>query len=114
MTEILSENPILLLFLVASIGYLIGSIQIKKSSLGVAAILFTGLAFGAFNPNFQIPEIIFLIGLSIYIYSIGLSSGPAFFNSYQKNGLRDFGFIFVMLLFSGILAYLLSLIFGFS
>ncbi|MEO1436336.1 MAG: TrkA C-terminal domain-containing protein [Bacteroidota bacterium] len=114
MTEILSENPILLLFLVASIGYLIGSIEIKKSSLGVAAILFTGLAFGALNPNFQIPEIIFLIGLSIYIYSIGLSSGPAFFTSYKKNGLRDFGFIFVMLLFSGILAYVLSLIFGFS
>ena len=57
MIEILSENPLLLLFVVASLGYLIGQIRIRGSALGVAAILFTGLVFGAIDPRLQIPEI---------------------------------------------------------
>ena len=70
MIQILSENPILLLFVVASTGYLLGSIKVKGGSLGVAAVLFTGLAFGAVDPGLQIPEIILLLGLSIYVYSV--------------------------------------------
>jgi len=82
MIDILSRYPLVLLFTVASLGYLIGSIRIRGNALGTAAILFTGLAIGAIDPNLQIPEIIFLLGLTIYVYSIGLSSGPAFFKSY--------------------------------
>lgn len=114
MIQILSEYPLLLLFVVASLGYLIGNISIKGNSLGVAAILFTGLFFGAIDARLQIPEIILLLGLSIYVYSIGLSSGPAFFESYRKNGIRDFLFIISMLTFSGLFATSLWYLFGFS
>jgi putative transport protein len=114
MFDILSEYPLLLLFIVASLGYFIGQVKIKGSSLGTAAILFTGLAFGALDPRFNIPEVILFLGLSIFVYSIGLSSGPAFFQSYRKNGMRDFIFVFSMLLFSGILAGVLWLLFDFS
>ncbi|MEZ4885275.1 MAG: TrkA C-terminal domain-containing protein [Chitinophagales bacterium] len=114
MIEIFSEYPLLLLFVVASLGYLLGTIKVKGSSLGVAAVLFTGLAFGAIDPRLQIPEIIFLLGLTLFVYSIGLSSGPAFFSSYQKNGIRDFLFILMMLVFSGVIASGLWLLFGFS
>lgn len=114
MMDLLSENPLLLLFIVAAFGYLIGSIKIKGSSLGVAAVLFTGLVFGAIDERLQIPDIIFLLGLSMFVYSIGLSSGPAFFKSYQKNGIRDFLFTIAMLIFSGLMAALLSLLFDFS
>jgi len=114
LAEILIQNPILLLFVVASLGYLLGSIKIGKSSLGVAAVLFTGLAFGAYNPNFQIPEIILQLGLCIFVYSIGLSSGPAFFQSYKKNGLRDFSFILSALILTGSIAAVISIIFDFS
>ena len=114
MIEILSQYPLVLLFTVASLGYLIGSIKIKGNSLGTAAILFTGLAIGAIDPRFQIPEIIFLLGLSIYVYSIGLSSGPAFFQSYKKNGIRDFIFAISMLALSGLTATFLWWAFGFS
>lgn len=114
MIEIFSEYPLLLLFVVASLGYLLGTIKIKGSSLGVAAVLFTGLAFGAIDPRLQIPEIIFLLGLTLFVYSIGLSSGSAFFSSYQKNGIRDFLFILSMLIFSGVIASALWLLFGFS
>ena len=95
-------------------GYLIGTIKIKGSSLGVSAILFIGLLFGALDPRFQIPEIIFIVGLSIYIYSLGLRSGPAFFKSYQKNGLRDFTFIIGMLALSGLIAISMWYVLGFT
>ncbi len=114
MSEILSTNPVLLLFVVASLGYLIGSIKVGGSSLGVAAVLFTGLAIGAINPAFKIPDIVFILGLSIYVYSIGLRSGPAFFRSYKKNGLRDFVFIVAMLSLTGLIATGLFFLWDFS
>ena len=114
MIEIFSEHPILLLFVVASVGYLIGNISIKGGSLGVAAVLFTGLAFGAIDERLYIPEILLLLGLSIFVYTIGLSSGPAFFKSYKKNGLRDFSFALAALIFSGLIACGLWFLFGFT
>ena len=44
MFKILIDNPLLLLFLVAAIGYPLGRLKICGSSLGVAAVLFVGLA----------------------------------------------------------------------
>jgi len=96
------------------VGYLIGTVKIKGSSLGVSAILFIGLLFGALDERFQIPEIIFVVGLSVYIYSLGLRSGPAFFKSYQKNGFRDFTFILGMLCLSGGIAIAMWYILGLS
>lgn len=114
MAEIFIEYPLMLLFAVAALGYLLGSVKVRGISLGVAAVLFTGLAFGAVNPQFDIPEIILLLGLSIFIYSIGLNSGPAFFESYRKNGPRDFIFIISTLLFVGVIAGALWFAFDFS
>lgn len=94
----------LLLFVVASLGYLVGNIKIKGSSLGVAAVLFVGLFIGTLDSRLVIPEIVFSLGLVLFVYSIGLSSGPAFFKSYKANGFRDIGFILSMLLISGIIA----------
>ncbi|MEZ4688585.1 MAG: TrkA C-terminal domain-containing protein [Bacteroidia bacterium] len=114
MAQLLIDNSILLLFVVASLGYLFGSIRIRGGSLGVAAVLFTGLAFGALNPAFDIPQVILFIGLSIYVYSIGLSSGPAFFHTYRKKGFQEFAFIASVLLGTGLLAAALWALFDFS
>jgi len=110
----LIEYPLLLLFIVAAIGYLIGSLKIKGYSLGVAAVLFVGLAFGAFNTEFSIPAVVLNLGMALFVYSIGLASGPAFFNSYKKNGFRDFGFILSILALSGLIAAALFYAFGLS
>ena len=114
MIQTLSQHPILLLFIVASLGYLLGTLKFRGNSLGVAAVLFTGLAIGTIDSSLKIPEIIFQLGLAIFIYSIGLSSGPAFFKSYKTNGFRDIIFIIVMLLISGLLSALLFWVFDFS
>ncbi|MFQ3664062.1 MAG: aspartate:alanine exchanger family transporter [Chloroflexaceae bacterium] len=89
MISLLINNPLLLLFLVAAIGYLLGRVQIGGISLGVAAVLFVGLAFGALDPNLKLPDSTYLLGLVLFVYTIGLSSGPGFFASLQRKGLRD-------------------------
>ena len=88
MIAILKENPLLLLFIVAAAGYGLGSIRIGKSKLGVAAVLFVGLFIGAFDDQLQIPNIVFLLGLSIFVYTVGLSNGPGFFDSFRKKGRK--------------------------
>ncbi|MEL6124502.1 MAG: TrkA C-terminal domain-containing protein, partial [Bacteroidota bacterium] len=114
MIQLFQSNPLLLLFSVAAAGYLIGSLRIFGNRLGVAAVLFVGLAVGAMDVRLDIPEIVFMLGLAMYVYSIGISSGPAFFASYKRNGMKDFGFILAMLVFSGLVAVALSVAFGFS
>ncbi|MCF8248108.1 MAG: hypothetical protein K9J37_07880 [Saprospiraceae bacterium] len=87
--QILLENKPLLLFLVIAIGYFIGRIKIAGFSFGVAAVLFVGLAFGAMHPDMALPDIIYMIGLVLFVYTIGLRSGASFFASFKKSGLRD-------------------------
>ncbi|WP_298819287.1 aspartate:alanine exchanger family transporter [Chloroflexus sp.] len=93
MIDILATNPILLLFIVSAIGYLLGRIRIGGVSLGVAAVLFVGLAFGALDQRLRLPDIIYLLGLVIFVYTIGLSSGPGFIASLRRRGLRNNLFI---------------------
>ncbi|GAB4569890.1 MAG: aspartate:alanine exchanger family transporter [Anaerolineae bacterium] len=104
MIEILVNSPMLLLFVVVAIGYPLGQIRIGGSSLGVAAVLFVGLAFGALDPNMKLPEIVYLLGLVIFVYTVGLSSGPGFFASFRRKGLRDNVFVASVLLMAFALA----------
>ena len=114
MSELMSNNPLLLLFIVAALGYLVGKIKIMGSSLGVAAVLFVGLAFGALDPNYNVPSLLFQLGIILFVYSIGLSSGPAFFNSFKTNGWRDIGFIVAMTALTGFLAVGVFFLFDFT
>jgi putative transport protein len=86
--NILSENPLLLLFVVIGIGYLIGNIRLFGFSFGVAAVLFVGMAMGAVDPRLTLPEYIYIIGLVLFVYAIGLQAGPGFFSSFRKRGLK--------------------------
>ncbi len=100
MAEAFIESPVLLLFVVAAIGYWLGNIRIKGFKMGVAAILFVGLAFGGINPSFKIPEVIIILGLAIFVYGIGLMSGPTFFTTFRQRGIKDIYFIVAMLTIS--------------
>jgi putative transport protein len=89
MIETFRENPLLLLFVVIALGYGLGSIRVRNFKLGVAAVLFVGLGFGALVPGLQVPQILIFLGLAIFVYTVGLSSGPAFFAGFRKDGPRD-------------------------
>lgn len=114
MVEAFIENPLLLLFVVAGIGYGVGSIRIKGSNLGVAAVLFVGLAIGGLSPDLHVPDIIIFLGLAIFVYTIGLSSGPSFFATFRQRGSRDIIFVIIMLTFSASIAVGLHYLFVFD
>ena len=111
MIEILVENPLLLLFLITAIGYPIGGSNRRRQS-GVVAVLFVGLAVGAIDQRLQLPAIMFEFGLVTFMYTIGLSSGPGFFASLRRKGLRDDLFVFILLVLAAILALLLGQLLG--
>ena len=110
--DFLVEEPLLLMFIVSGLGYFLGNIKIKGISLGVAAVLFVGLAFGALSPDMQLPRILVDLGLIIFVYTIGLSSGPGFFASFRRKGLRDNTFVFLMLIFAALLTGVMAAIFN--
>jgi putative transport protein len=112
MIQILLDSPLLLLFLVSALGYLLGQISVGGIKLGVAAVLFVGLAFGALHPDMKLPEVIYLLGLVVFVYAIGLGSGGAFFASLRHKGLRDNLFILAMLLTGAVLTGLAQQILG--
>ena len=77
--DILGTQPILAVFLAIGVGYLVGQISIGGFSLGVGAVLFVGLAIGAFAPKAQITGPIGLTGLTMFLYGIGILYGRQFF-----------------------------------
>ncbi|MEQ8704020.1 MAG: aspartate:alanine exchanger family transporter [Phaeodactylibacter sp.] len=114
MVDAFIENPLLLLFVVAGLGYGVGSIRIRGSNLGVAAVLFVGLGVGGLSPDLHIPDIIIFLGLAMFVYTIGLSSGPSFFATFRQRGSRDIIFVIVMLTLSASIAFGLHFVFGFD
>ncbi len=104
MIELLAESPLLLLFLVAALGYPLGRLRVGGFSLGVAAVLFAGIAFGALDPRLALPELVYLFGLVLFVYTIGLSSGRAFFASFRRTGLRDNALVLAILVGGAALA----------
>src|ERR1700754_2257812 len=77
--DIIGTQPILAAFLAIGLGYLVGQINLGGFSLGVGAVLFVGLAIGAFAPKAQISGPIGLTGLIMFLYGIGILYGRQFF-----------------------------------
>ena len=85
----LIDNPVLLLFIVIGVGGALGSVRVKGVALGPAAALFVGLAFSAFDERLaNTPLVVSQIGLALFIYTIGLASGPSFLAELRRGGAR--------------------------
>lgn len=82
-------HSLLILTLVAASGVLLGSFKIKGVGLGIAGVLFTGLAFGhfGFHINKEVLEFVREFGLILFVYTIGMQVGPGFAASLRKQGL---------------------------
>jgi len=101
--EFFAVSPLLLLFLVIGVGYLLGTIRVFGFSLGPAAVLFTGLFVGALDPRLRIPDLVYVLGLVLFVYTIGLQSGPTFFASFGKRALRANGVAFALIVFAALI-----------
>jgi len=104
----LAENPILTLFVVVGIGYLLGEVSVYGFSLGVVGVLFVGLAVGSLSSSISVPEVIPTLGLIIFIYTIGIQSGPEFFQSLRERGYRQSVFALIIVVFGAGMTLLVS------
>lgn len=112
--DLLAQNPLLLLFIIIGIGYLIGNIGISGFRLGVAAVLFVGIFFGALDRRMSLPEHIYIIGVVLFVYPMGLQAGHGFFASFRKRGFRFSVIAALILLAGGVLALIARNIMGIS
>ena len=84
-----TAHSIVFLAVVAAAGLAIGAIRVWRIHLGVAGVLFAGLAFGHFGVDID-PEVLEFareFGLILFVYTIGVQVGPGFISSLRKSGL---------------------------
>ncbi|APT91704.1 transporter [Corynebacterium phocae] len=84
--QLLVENQLLALAVIMVVGLLLGQISIGGFRLGVAAVLFVGLGFSALEPAISLPPLLYILGLALFVYTIGLEAGPTFFASMKTIG----------------------------
>ena len=85
-----AAGAVLILALVAGTGLALGSLRVRGIGLGIAGVLFVGLAFGHFGVHVDERTLEFAreFGLILFVYSIGLQVGPGFLASLRRHGLR--------------------------
>src|SRR5215467_6659844 len=104
--DIIGSQPILAAFLAIGLGYLVGQISIGGFSLGVGAVLFVGLAIGAFAPKAQITGPIGLTGLIMFLYGIGVLYGRQFFEGMTGAAGRKYNLLALVAVVAGLLVAL--------
>lgn len=105
----LFNNVYFSFFLIVTIGFLIGRIKIKGISLDVSAVIFIALLFGHFGVI--IPKNFQQIGLVLFIFTIGMQSGPGFFDSFKKQGKQLAILASVLIVTSGIVTIAVTYLF---
>lgn len=79
----LHEQPLVLLFALFAVGSSLGAVKVKDIQIGPAAVLFTAIAVSAAaavdHLTLTLPEIVGTLGLVLFTYTIGITSGPSFF-----------------------------------
>ena len=100
--DTIGTQPILAIFLAIGIGYLVGQINLGGFSLGVGAVLFVGLAIGAFAPKANIVGPIGLTGLVMFLYGIGILYGRQFFEGMAGAEGRKYNFLALIAVAAGL------------
>jgi len=90
-------------------GILLGRLKIGNISLGVSAVMFTGLLLGhwGYRIDEKILHFVRDLGLMLFVYAIGIQVGPAFFSSFKKEGLRMNSLALLTVVLGGFIAYLI-------
>src|SRR6516165_4549159 len=104
--EIIGTQPILAAFLAIGVGYLLGQVNLGGFSLGVGAVLFVGLAIGAFAPKAQITGPIGITGLVMFLYGIGILYGRQFFAGMAGAAGRRYNLLALIACVAGLLVAL--------
>lgn len=80
MLDVLASSPLLTVFLVVSLGSLLGAVRLGPVRFGAAGALFVGLAIGALDPRLgEGLGLVQSVGLALFVFTIGLAAGGSFF-----------------------------------
>lgn len=122
-------TPLFCVFVIASLGYLLGGIKVKGISLGTAGVLVVALIFGIVAnkvPVFSVGgteislfsdsikstySFVSNLGTALFVTAVGLIAGPKFFRNFNK---KSMGYIFmgVIVIASGAIITLLIVLLG--
>lgn len=95
--ELLGHHPELLLFVVIGLGSLVGRIAVAGVSLGAAAVLFVAIGLSAWGAasghELVIPVLVGHLGLALFTFSVGVSSGPNFFHTMRTSATAVLGVV---------------------
>ncbi len=83
-------STIVLYSFVIALGVYLGKLKFAGISLGVTFVLFVGIIMGhlGYVVDGEVLHFIREFGLILFIFSIGLQVGPAFFESFRTGGIR--------------------------
>lgn len=123
-------SVIFVVFAISAIGYLLGRISVKGISLGTAGVLLAALLFGvavSYVPEgFKIGDslislynagnfkLVSNIGTALFVTAVGLIAGPKFFRTFNRKSMSYILLGVVIIVISGISAFVLMKITGTS
>ena len=94
-THFFREYPELAIFLTIGLGFWIGSLKFKSFSLGtVTSVLLVGILVG--QMDISIPGPLKSVFFLLFLFAIGYSVGPQFFQSLRSTGIKQVGFAVIV------------------
>ncbi|MFO7998806.1 MAG: TrkA C-terminal domain-containing protein, partial [Bacteroidales bacterium] len=109
MTELFYEGYFVL-FLIISLGIVLGNIRFRGFSLDLSAVVFVALLLG--HVGFVVPSAFQTIGLLFFIFTVGIQAGPGFFDAFQKLGRQLLLICVILVSTAAALGLILSKAFG--
>lgn len=80
------SEEIIVLFATVFFGMALGRVSWRGFSLGTSGVIFTGLLAG--HLGFTVPSVVGVLGLTVFVYCLGIDAGPRFFRVFFQHGKR--------------------------
>ena len=82
-------QTLVMLTLVSAIGLILGKLRVGKFSLGITFVFFVGILGAHFGVkmNAGMNSFAQTLGLTLFVYALGVEVGPSFFPSLKRQGL---------------------------
>lgn len=109
MSQVIFEGYFVL-FLIITLGILLGNIRFRGFSLDISAVIFVALILGHYG--FVVPPAFQTIGLLFFIFTIGIQAGPGFFDGFQKFGRQLLMICLILVTIAAGMSYLLGYAYG--
>ena len=109
-------QTLVILTLVSAVGLILGKLRIGRISLGITFVFFVGILAAHFGVVVQ-PEMSSFaqtLGLTLFVYALGVEVGPSFFPSLKSQGVLYNGLGLLLITVGLLLVVILHYSFGIS